>query len=114
MKVLVCGSRGWRDLLAIDRRIADLGIDSEVIHGNADGADRQAHLACEAYSIPVTAFSADWRRYGKRAGIVRNTQMLNEQPGLVIAFWDGRSRGTAHTIGEARKRGIPVEIITAE
>jgi hypothetical protein len=40
--------------------------------------------------------------------------MLDQNPGLVIAFWDGKSRGTAHTIGEARRRGIPVEVVSAD
>ena len=56
-------------------------------------------------------FPADWDTYGKQAGFIRNIQMLDEKPDLVIAFQKNASRGTQHTINEARKRGIPVEVI---
>ncbi|TAL45507.1 MAG: hypothetical protein EPN91_02025 [Salinibacterium sp.] len=59
----------------------------------------------------VEEFKADWETYGRRAGIVRNLAMLDTRPDLVIACWDGESKGTAHTMTEARKRGIPVEVI---
>jgi hypothetical protein len=62
----------------------------------------------------VRVFPADWERYKRRAGIIRNLEMLDQEPDLVIAFWDGKSRGTAHTIGEARRRGIPVEVVSAD
>ncbi len=113
MKVLVCGSRDWADVAAIGYRLSILPAGTEVLHGGARGADSIA----EEFCIPVSrrlvprCFQADWATHGKRAGILRNLQMLDERPDLVIAFWDGKSKGTAHTIGEARKRGIPVEVI---
>jgi hypothetical protein len=58
-------------------------------------------------------YAADWKQYGKRAGILRNLQMLDQRPDLVLAFQRNGSRGTQHTIDEARKRGIAVEVHTA-
>jgi hypothetical protein len=52
----------------------------------------------------VKEYPADWRGKGKRAGIIRNLEMLDTKPDKVIAFWDGRSTGTGHTISEAKKR----------
>jgi ABC-type sugar transport system substrate-binding protein len=53
-------------------------------------------------------FHADWDQFGKRAGYLRNEQMLNQHPTAVWAFWDGQSRGTLHTMREARKRKLPM------
>jgi hypothetical protein len=113
MKVLVCGSRGWDDADAVTARLLELPAEAYVIHGAASGADQLAAEAAAAIGIPQRAFPADWKTHGKRAGILRNIQMLDEQPELVIAFWDGKSRGTAHTITEAEARGIPVEVVDA-
>lgn len=115
MKVLACGSRRFADQfaasLAIDARIGQLPADCEVIHGGAAGADEMAGRAAYARGLPVTVFIPDWDHHGKRAGVLRNLQMLDQAPDLVLAFWDGKSTGTAHTIVEAGKRKIPVEIV---
>jgi hypothetical protein len=111
VKVLVCGSRDWSDVVRLRNRLAELPADAEIIHGAARGADRDAQRIARELGLRETAFPADWETYGKRAGIVRNVQMLDERPDLVIAFWDGKSPGTGHTVGEAKKRGIRVEVI---
>jgi hypothetical protein len=125
MKVLVCGSRDWGDYEAIDRRLSGLPGEHEeieILHGAAsrrpdggpeESADMLADRAARYWDFTVRRFPADWERHGKRAGILRNLAMLNEQPDLVIAFQRNGSRGTQHTIDEARRRGIPVEVHTA-
>lgn len=116
VKVLVCGSRDWPHPAEIEAVLAGLYRTSdglaEIIHGAARGADRIAADCARSLGLAVTAFPADWDRYGKRAGFLRNLQMLDQAPDLVIAFqWNG-SRGTQHTIDEARRRGIDVEVYT--
>lgn len=114
MKVLVCGSRRFTNPFAvalhIDSRMRELPTFSRVIHGDAQGADRIAAEAAARHGHLLEPHPADWKNEGKKAGILRNLRMLDQKPELVIAWWDGESRGTAHTIGEARKRGIPVEV----
>lgn len=110
MKVLVCGSRSWRDGGAIRARLAVLPEPVTVIHGGAPGADTLAGQAAAQLGLGIKVFHAEWDRYGKRAGYRRNLAMLDEAPDLVLGFWDGRSRGTKHTLTEARRRGIPVEV----
>lgn len=113
LRVLVCGSRSLRDgetRLAIRKRLEKLPSGSEVLHGGAQGADTMAAEAALELGLRSSCFPADWRRHGRRAGIVRNVEMLNAQPDLVLAYWDGESAGTAHTVAEARRRGIPVEL----
>ncbi len=111
MKVLVCGSRTWNRPALIAARISELPSDTHVIHGAARGADELAGRYAHALAMSVSAFPANWDEYGKRAGIIRNLDMLDQHPDLVIAFWDGKSRGTKHAIDEAEERGIRVEII---
>ncbi len=112
MRVLVCGSRGWTDYDAILHRLAQIKASlPTIVHGAASGADTMADRAAKTLNLTVECYPADWATYGKRAGFIRNEQMLDTGVGLVIAFWDGRSRGTQHTIESAKRRGIPVEVI---
>ena len=60
--------------------------------------------------MKVTRYLADWKRYGSGAGPIRNDKMLALKPDLVLAFWNGYSRGTLHTIKGARKLGIEVRV----
>lgn len=113
----MCGSRDWTDENAIGDRLSRLGHEvgwhCTIVHGAARGADRIAAEIALSLGFRVEDHPADWPRYGRRAGFLRNVQMLSTGIGLVLAFQRGGSRGTQHTIDEARKRGIPVEVFTA-
>lgn len=113
MKVLCCGDREWSDRLTILRRLKQLSGEILVIHGAARGADILAGECAKELGFWVMEFPADWDKHGKSAGPIRNIQMLNEKPQLVIAFHPdlSKSRGTAHTVREAKKRGIETEVI---
>ena len=117
MKVLACGSRGYPDddvYTWWDEIFSDLAPVEVLVHGDCRGPD-QVSGAWFDEKVPaaeVIAMPADWNRHGRAAGFIRNEQMLDQQkPDLVVAFWDGQSRGTAHTIAEAAKRGIPVRVL---
>ncbi len=112
MKVLVCGSRNWNATTLVRRQLSQLPPGTLVMHGDAGGADKIAAQACDQLHIAHRPYRADWKLHGKSAGIIRNIEMLDEQPKLVLAFWDGESRGTAHVISEARKRGIRVHVVS--
>lgn len=116
MKVLICGDRNWNDYGSIAHRISKLPLGTIVVHGAARGADRSAGIAAAACGLEVQEFPADWTTYGKAAGPIRNIQMLDQKPDLVIAFHEdlASSKGTAHTVREAQKRSIPVEVITGK
>ena len=111
MRVLVCGSRSWDRPAAIGSRLSLLPRGSEIVHGGARGVDSIAGQYARALGMHETVFPADWEGKGKNAGRVRNEAMLDTKPKLVIAFWDGMSRGTKHCIDAAQRRGIDVEII---
>jgi len=116
-KILICGSRDWEDRYAILRRIRELleehGNDITIISGAARGADRIAASWCKTLGVNLIEVHADWKRYGKAAGPIRNKLMLDMNPDLVIAFHEDldNSKGTKNTVDEADKRGIKVEKI---
>lgn len=93
----------------IEKRLRELPRGTRILHGGARGADTLAAGIARMVGLDVQEFRADWT-LGARAGIVRNLEMLDADPDLVLAFWDGQSRGTGHVIGESRARGIALEI----
>lgn len=114
MRILICGSRHWQDIHAIRMCMVKLDPNTEIIHGAAPGADSIAGFLADDFGFSVRSFPADWKKYGRAAGPIRNKQMLDEEPDLVIAFRMPNSRGTQNTINEARRRKIPVKVVDGE
>jgi len=110
MRVIVCGSREWTDRDAIANRLFDLPTDAVIVHGAAKGADRIAGQEAQKLGLLVEEHPADWEYYGKRAGFLRNRRMAEIGADLCLAFWDGRSSGTAMMVDLAEKYDIPVEL----
>lgn len=111
--VLVCGDRNWTNREAIFRVLSLLPPDTTILHGGCRGADNMAGEIAIELGMKVEIFPADWDRYGPAAGPIRNIQMLDKNPKLVIALHENlaKSKGTAHTVREARKRNIKVHIV---
>ena len=104
--VLVCGGRGYDDAMRLFKVLDGMEIDC-IVHGGAHGADRLASMWGEQCGKPVIVVSAQWNKYGKNAGPVRNAWMLKYiKVTRVVAFPGGR--GTAHMVKLAREAGIPV------
>jgi len=112
MRILVCGGRNYRDPDAVYSALDNLkrgqsGV-SLVIEGGALGADCFAAEWADMTGTPHMQFAADWKRFGRAAGAIRNKQMLDEgKPDLVVAFPGGR--GTANMIAQAEKAGVRVQ-----
>jgi ABC-type Fe3+-hydroxamate transport system substrate-binding protein len=100
----------WSKLDEIFLNIQD---EIEILHGGATGPDVIGKNWAFQYKkvVNIRDFLPDWERWGKSAGMLRNVQMLAAKPDLVIAFYDGKSKGTEHTIREAHKRGIKTFVI---
>ncbi len=114
-RVLICGSRKYRNATAIARLVTGLPSSTVVIHGSAAGADSLADLYARQNGLEAEVYPAEWDKYGKGAGPVRNKQMLDEgRPTEVVAFVTNptNSPGTANMVLQALARGVPVEVIT--
>lgn len=112
MKLLVTGSRHWNDPLSIMYHLKDhvWGSDITLIHGDAKGADSMCAAFAKEWGWKVVAVPAEWDKYGKKAGMRRNIEMLNMEPDFVVAFPRPDSIGTIACINEAIKRQIPIRI----
>lgn len=110
MKIIVAGSRDIGDRGAVARAIKSSPFNiTEILSGNARGVDTIAENYAFYESIPVKLFPADWDKYGKPAGAIRNRQMGEQADGL-IAVWDGESKGTRNMIEIMNELGKPVHL----
>ena len=75
-----------------------------IISGGARGADALGERFAKEHDIECVVYRADWNKYGKRAGFIRNHDIINACTHCV-AFWDGESRGTKHDIDLCREQG---------
>src|SRR5574341_214066 len=112
LTVLGCGSRGWSWYDEIKRQLGLLR-PSLVVHGNARGADSMFGAAAAQLRIPLHIFPANWKKYGRRAGHIRNREMLDfllVQDGdrIVLGLGDDISRGTACMIWVACEANVNV------
>ena len=110
MKTIIAGTRyaSIKDTMdAIDECPWEI---SEVVSGEARGPDTHGADWGERVKIPVKRFPADWESLGRRAGLIRNSQMA-EYADALLAVWDGHSRGTRDMIAKARKKGLRVHVV---
>ncbi len=113
MKVLICGSRSVSDPALIAQAVADSGMTpTHIVSAGARGVDTFARLYAQSNGIEFTEYLADWDRYGKRAGFMRNCLMVGAVD-AVIAVWDGISPGTKHSIDYATSQGKQLFVFKA-
>lgn len=105
----VVGSRFFSDYDLLCSVLDDIPISS-IISGGASGADSLAAQYAASNSLPLTVFQADWSRFGRSAGPRRNRLIVDSSSHLV-AFWDGRSRGTLSSLKLAASAGIQRTIV---
>lgn len=112
--ILITGDRDWNNYWVIYDVLFKLDRDSIIIHGAAKGADTMAGIIAKNLGFKdVIPVPAEWEKYGKAAGPIRNKKMLDMEPELVIAFHNDleNSKGTKNCVEEAEKRGIEVKVI---
>jgi len=113
MRVIFCGSRNWLNLYKIKERMRLLPEDTIIISGHCKGADMESEWAAKDLGYTCEVYPANWREYGRAAGVLRNQQMLDTGVDLVIAFHPdiSKSKGTLDMITRAAKAGVNVELI---
>ena len=110
MKVIIAGSREITDYDLILRGVLNAGFDiTAVISGGAKGVDTLGAQFANEANLPLFTFPAEWEKYGRKAGPIRNELMAKFGEGL-IAVWDGKSRGTKHMIDRATAHGLKIHV----
>lgn len=114
MRILVCGDRNWSKKEVIRRELEKFPKETTVIHGAARGADTLGGIVARELGFSVEEYPANWEKYGKAAGPIRNRQMLETKPDLVLAFHHdlNKSKGTKHMLKIAKEAGIEVKVVT--
>lgn len=107
MKLAVIGSRNCPP---IDIEAHLKYIPDTIISGGARGADTYARLFAQKHNLKLIEFLPNYDTYGKGAPLVRN-KLIVEACDCLIAFWDGKSRGTKFTLDYAKQLGKPIKIV---
>ena len=108
-RLLIAGSRDFNDYQLLKNSIKPENVEC-IISGCARGADTLAIRYAEEFNIPVEKYPADWNRYGRSAGYIRNKVMVDRAT-AVICFWDGQSKGTQHTINITKEAKKPLKVV---
>ena len=114
MRVIIAGGRDFGDYELLVRKcekiFSQITDEIEIMSGTAIGADRLGERFAMYRQLTIHRFPADWDTHGKSAGYKRNEEMAIFGDAL-IAFWDGKSKGTKHMIDIAESKALDVRII---
>ena len=114
MKLAIIGSRGITSYDLVNSQFKKLLVDcpniSTIVSGGARGVDTIAEEVAKQHGLELTVFPADWKTYGKKAGFLRNTTIIEESD-IVLAIWDGASRGTMDSVKKAKALGKPCRVV---
>lgn len=110
MRIAVIGSRGIDESAYEILRQNIPSNCTEIVSGGADGIDALAERYAHENKLKLTVFYPDYKAHGKNAPLMRNLQII-EYAQSIVAFWDGKSKGTAHIVSECIRRNLPVKCI---
>ncbi|HNT28637.1 MAG TPA: SLOG family protein [bacterium] len=111
IRVAVVGSRTFFHYSVLEKELDTLlSKNATLLSGGAGGADALAEKYAREHGRTIEVIRPDWETYGPSAGYRRNREIV-KKASRVIAFWDGKSRGTDHIIQLARAEGIPVHVV---
>jgi hypothetical protein len=114
-KVIVAGGRDFNDYPSLKKHLDHalrnrISEGITIVSGAARGADSLGEKYAKEKGYEIDSHPADWDQYGKSAGYIRNKEMAQTADAL-MAFWDGKSKGTKHMIDLAKKEGIKVIVV---
>lgn len=114
--IAIVGSRDYmhrEKIREVVHWIASRAPEAIIVSGGARGVDSLAEAAAYECHLRCVVYPADWERYGKKAGFIRNKDIIAAAD-RVIGFWDGVSKGTAHSLRLARSTGKPLSVFGPE
>lgn len=116
VKVIIAGGREFTDYAVLknvcDHMLSNVKDNSKltIVSGGARGVDKMGERYAVEHGINLVVMNADWETHGKSAGYKRNQEMADVSTHL-IAFWDGKSRGTKHMIDIAKRDGLKSHLV---
>ena len=124
IRIIIAGGRKFNDYEMLKRTMLKFIIKLhdhidfhkvEIVSGNANGADKLGERFAKEYNYDLKIMPAQWDLHGKSAGYIRNNEMLvyakEADHSVLVAFWDGKSKGTSHMIEIARNKLKNVDIV---
>ena len=123
LRIIIAGSRDFNDYELLKKSAIEIITKktmlpdlTRIVSGGARGADTLGERFANEMGLEISRFIPDWDGLGKRAGYVRNAEMAkfaveDDNNGMLIAFWDGQSRGTKHMIDLAKRYGLEVHVV---
>jgi hypothetical protein len=109
-RIAIVGSRDFPSQWVVERFVYELPRSWTVVSGGARGVDKWAEVCALHHRRDVVVYEADWAKHGKAAGFIRNNTIVRDCD-VVVAFWDGSSKGTRHSIQLAKYLKIPCIIV---
>jgi major membrane immunogen (membrane-anchored lipoprotein) len=115
MKIIIAGSRLFDNYEMLcefcDFYLKNKSNDEiEIVSGTANGADKLGEKYAQERGYKLKQFPANWEKYKKSAGYIRNKEMA-EYADALIAFWDEKSKGTKHMIDLAKEKKLKIKIV---
>jgi hypothetical protein len=115
-KVVVAGGRDFTNYNLLKEKVDNILSQKKLTHkililsGKSIGADCLGEIYALENNLEILSYPADWDKFGKKAGVKRNAEMINDADAL-IAFWNGSSQGTKYMIDIATKKGKMIRVI---
>ena len=114
MKLIIAGSRDLTEVALVEAAMVRFGLEpDEVVSGCARGADQAGASWAAHNDVYIRAMPARWDQFGKAAGMRRNAEMA-KYGDVLLAIWDGKSRGTANMIDQMNRLEKPVHIMRVD
>lgn len=112
IRIIIAGGRDFNDYplaegVLLDNTVSYTNDQITIVSGGARGADKIGEALAKNYTTNLCIYPAQWDMYGKSAGYKRNALMAANAD-MLLAFWDGKSKGTKHMIDLATKAGLEV------
>lgn len=112
-RVIIAGSRSLEDYELVkayaDFKLSNIEDEIEIVSGTASGADALGERYAKEKGFRIKRFPAEWDKYGRKAGPMRN-RLMAEYADALLAYWDGKSRGTKNMIELARGKGLKIGV----